>query len=89
MSDKSTFTVTVDGDSISIPLSRARMLCPAEVEAMEEAGNQVSEAAERGDSSAIAAAGEELQRRMEALLHALAEKVRQQQRDTLQESSAG
>jgi hypothetical protein len=83
MSDKSTFTITVDGDSISIPLSRARMLCQAEVEAMEEAGNQVSEAARRGDSSAMAAASEELQRRMEALLHALAEKVRQQQRNTL------
>jgi len=89
MSDKSTFTVTVDGDSISIPLSRARMLCPVEVEAMEEAGNQVSEAAERGDASAMAAAGEELGRRMAALSGALTEKVRQQQEGTRQGSSTG
>jgi hypothetical protein len=83
MSGKSTFTVAVDGDTISIPLSRARMLCPAEVEAMEEAGKQVSEAAGRGDSSAMAAAGEELQRRMQALVHALAARAGKEQTDTL------
>lgn len=79
MSDKSMFTVTVDGDSISIPLSRARTLCPGEVKAMEGAGSRVSEAAERSDSRAMAAATKELEQRMEALLHALAEKAHQQQ----------
>jgi hypothetical protein len=89
MSGKSTFKVTVDGESISIPLSRARVLCPAEVAAMESAGKRVSEAAERGDSRAMALASEELQQRMEALLHALAEKARQNRKGTPQEASAG
>jgi hypothetical protein len=81
MSNNSTFTVTVDGESVSVTLVRARALCPAEVQAMEEAGEKVSKAAERGDSQATAAATKELQRRMEALLHALAETARQQPKD--------
>lgn len=89
MSNNSTFTVTVDGESASISLARARALCPAEVQAMEEAGEKVSKAAERGDSQAMAAAAKELQQRMEELSHALAETARQQQKDSQGETGAG
>ena len=76
MSDESTFTVTVDGKSVSIPLARARTVCPAEVRVMEAAGARVSQAAQASESSASTTATLQLQEAMEALFHALVEKVR-------------
>lgn len=73
MSSDSTFEVNLDGETVSLPLSRARELCPAEVVAMEAAGRKVREAARLNDTQAMTAASEELEQRMRALLHALAE----------------
>lgn len=87
MSNNSTFTITVDGESIQIPLASARILCPAEVQAMEEAGQKVSRAAEYGDSQAMAVATQELQQQMEILFHAYVERV-QQQKDQHLETNA-
>jgi hypothetical protein len=83
MNDQEMFTVTLNGEGISIPLSRARMLCPAETAAMEEAGDRVAEAAEREDPEDTAAATKDLHQRMVALLDALAEKLGPEGRDEL------
>jgi hypothetical protein len=76
VSNTSTFTVTLDGKAVSIPLERARALCPAEVAAMEAAGEKVSAAAQSGDQQAAARAAQELERSMTTLLHALAEEAK-------------
>ena len=79
MADNSTFRFTLNGKTVSIPLAKARALCPMEVEEMEQAGERVSEAAERGDSQAMADASDELGKRMQALFKALAEQASRQQ----------
>lgn len=65
----STFNVTLDGKTITVDLDEARRFCPAETEAMERAWQQVVRTKQ---------ASEEVYRTMADLLHALAEKKREQ-----------
>ena len=78
MNDQSSFNVTVDGKAISVPLTKARELCPIEVNAVELAWKYVSESVENNDTQAMVAASEEVQQRMTALLHALVIKLQEQ-----------
>jgi hypothetical protein len=79
MSDQSTFNVTVNGETVTIPLARARELCPDEVKAMEIAWKRVSESAESMDANKITTASKEVEREMKALVHSLAVKLQQEQ----------
>jgi hypothetical protein len=77
---ESMFEVSLNGETISIPLAKARELCPAEVEAMERAGERVSALATAGraDSRALADAAAALGDRLRELLDALARQVGRQ-----------
>lgn len=77
MSNQSTFNVSVNDETVSIPLARARELCPNEVDAMEAAWSIVSEAMKRNDTSTMTAASKEVEQRMGALVHALAIKLQE------------
>lgn len=78
MSNQSTFSVTVNGKTVSIPYARACELCPDEVRAMETAWDRVSESVESQDANKITAASKEVERQMRALVHALAMKLQQE-----------
>jgi len=78
MSDQSTFNVTVNGETVTIPLARARELCPNEVEKMEIAWNQASVAMENQDINGSLVASKEVEQEMYALVHALALKLQQE-----------
>ncbi|MBC7876547.1 MAG: hypothetical protein H7Y59_05185 [Anaerolineales bacterium] len=79
MSDQSTFNVTVNGETVTIPLVRARELCPDEVKAMEIAWKHASESMESMDANKITTANKEVEREMRALVHSLAVKLQQEQ----------
>jgi len=77
MNNISTFNVTVDGETVSISLERARSLCPVEVANMEVASKRLSDATEQNDVQKISTSGKELEQQTLILLHVLAEKARQ------------
>jgi protein involved in temperature-dependent protein secretion len=78
MSDQSTFNVTVNGETVTIPLARARKLCPDEVKAMEIAWKQASVTMENQDVNGSLAASKKVEKKMYALAHALALKLQQE-----------
>ncbi len=78
MSDQSTFNVTVNGKTVSIPYAKAYELCPDEVKAMETAWDQWSESVESKDVNKITTMSREVEQQMRALVHALAIKLQQE-----------
>jgi hypothetical protein len=75
----SSFNVTVNGETVSIPLEKARALCPNEVAAMEKAGEDLSRATAENNNLEAARATNELQKRMMDLYNTLVEATKRQQ----------
>ena len=78
MSNRSSFNVSLDDDKISIDLEEARATCPDEVAAMEAAWHRVTSMTENDDEDEIARAAFEVKKRMEDVLHCLAEDARRE-----------
>jgi len=78
MSNQSKFNVTVNGKTVSISLDRARELCPNEVENMERAWHKASVPIENQDAGRAINASKEVEKKMKALVHALALKLQQE-----------
>jgi hypothetical protein len=76
--NQSNFNVTVNGETVSIPLAKARELCPNEVEKMELVWNQASLAIQNQDVNGSIIASKEVEKMMKALVHALALKLQQE-----------
>ena len=76
--NQSIFNVTVNGETVSIPLAKARELCPNEVEKMELAWNQASLAMQNQDINGSIIASKEVEKTMKALVHALALKLQEE-----------
>lgn len=81
MDGRSTFNVTLDDERISIELKEARATCPEEVRAMEAAWQRVTSMTANDDEDEIAKAAYEVKRRMEEVLHCLAEAARREMGD--------
>lgn len=75
MSNQSNFNIAVNGKTVSIPLARARELCPNEVEKMEIAWNQASVAMGNREVTGSLVVSKEVEQKTYALVHALALKL--------------
>lgn len=76
--NQSDFNITVNGNTVSIPLARARELCPSEVEKMERAWKKASIAMENQNINGSIIASKEVKQKMEVLIHALTLKLQQE-----------
>lgn len=72
-----TFTVTIDGETTTIPMARVRELCPKEAEAFESAWYEAADAMKHGNKARQQATGREVEKKAQALLNALTKVMRQ------------
>lgn len=79
--NQSNFNVTVNGETVSISLAKARELCPNEVEKMKLTWNQASLAMQNQDVNGSIIASKEVEKMMKALVHALTMKLQQERQE--------